>query len=244
MHVPFMRAGVLSMLALAGAVLPSACVRNDSTVFIRECMVVQHDTCVGPTPSASTQFWTSGLLDTRYRQRYDCFALVENQLVARGDPTKARTETSRIEFYEAEVQILTPDTATPANGYSVPKSQFSIPVTGFADPGTGADPGLGTVGINMIDAATAAALGKEAVANNTLVTVVASVVLHGKTLGGTEVQTNEFRYPLDICYGCLCDSSAVVAPETCAAPVSQPASDCELGQDVKYDCRLTRENCL
>lgn len=244
MHVPFMRAGVLSMLALAGAVLPSACVRNDSTVFIRECMVVQHDTCIGPTPSTNTQFWTGGLLDTRYRTRYDCLALVENQLVARGDPNKARTETSRIEFYEAEVQILTPDTKTPANGYSVPTSQFSIPVTGFADPGSGADPGLGTVGINMIDAGTAKKLGEQAVGNNTVVTVVVSVVLHGKTLGGTEVQTNEFRYPLDICYGCLCDNSAVVAPDTCSVSVTAPAGDCLLGQDQSYDCRLTHEDCL
>jgi len=243
MHVPFMRAGALTLLALAGVLLPSACVKNDSSVFIRACMSVPHDTCLAPTPSTSGTILLGGLLDNAVLSSYTCVAIVENQLVARGDPNQARTETSRIEFYEAEVQILTVDATNPSAGYSLPKSQFSIPVTGFVDPGSGADPGLGSVKINMIDATTANSLGSQVHTGGTRVTVVSSVILHGKTLGGTEVQTNEFRYPIEVCYGCLCDDSQVGEDETCAAPVNAPPADCLLGQDQGYDCRNIRQNC-
>lgn len=208
--------------------LPSACVRNESSLFIRECLAVPRDTC---TVQASTNaaFITDGFIDAAYRPQYVCTALIENQLVARGDPTKLRTETSRIQVYQAEVQVLNDDPESPSAF-----AQYTVPVSGFVDPGNGTEPGLGITNIVMIDAVTLQALGNTAETNRKQQLVVASVVLHGRTLGGLEVESNEFRFPIRVTRfgGCV-----VPAGETCQGSTQKPTPDCLAGQDSGVDCR-------
>jgi hypothetical protein len=69
------------------------------------------------------------------------------------------------------------------------------------------------------------------------VTVVASVKVRGETLGGKEIESGEFVFPIDVCYGCLIVYNDVtgfccVRKEGETIPVQ-----CQSGQDEGLDCR-------
>jgi len=64
--------------------------------------------------------------------------------------------------------------------------------------------------------------------------VVVSVYLHGRTLGGQELVSNEFKFPIDVYGGQLCQ---VPPGDTCVNSTTKPAADCLLGQDAAVDCR-------
>lgn len=234
MQVTLRRAGAVALLAAGGALLSSACVRNESSLFIRACLSVPRDSCLVQASENSTVV-LSGSLDGLYRAEYDCVALIENQLVARGDTTKLRTETSRISVYQAEVQVLTNDPTAPAA-----LAQYTIPIAGFADPGTGASPGLGLTNLVLINGETTALLLKEVNKTGVVQQVVASVVLHGRTLGGLEVESNEFKFPISVCAGCSCGRP--VDNEPCFGSDQAPSPDCMIGQDSATDCRLLADN--
>jgi hypothetical protein len=237
-HPTLARAGAVAFLAGAGALFSSACVQNESSIFIRGCLSVPKDTCV-EVGSTTSDFTLSANIDGFYRSEYRCAALLENQLVARGDITKLRTETSRVEFYRAEVQVLTNDASpkviTRKDGSP---AQFSVPLAGFADPGTGVDPGIGIADVVMLDFSTLSELALTAAQpGGTHQLVVASVIVKGRTLGGLEVHSNEFRYPIDVCGGCMCHQPP---GEQCAGGSTKPTPDCSLGQDESgsgVDCR-------
>src|SRR4051812_5372872 len=99
-HPRLARAGAVAFLAGGGALLSSACVQDESSIFIRGCLAVPKDTCTVQA-STTSDFELQGSIDGLYRPEYTCVVLVENQLVARGDVTKLRTETSRVELYRA-----------------------------------------------------------------------------------------------------------------------------------------------
>jgi hypothetical protein len=228
MHVQLRRAGAVALLAAGGVLAPSACVVNESTFFIRACLSVPRDSCT-VQPSTNATFVATGAIDAAFRSEYDCFALFENQLVARGDSTKLRTETSRISVYQAEVQVLTTDPNNP-----VALAAFTVPVSGFADPGSGTEPGLGATIVQLLDPATLKSLAAKLGPTSKL-QVISSVVLHARTLGGQELTSNEFKFPIDVYNGALCQP--VVSPETCTTSASKPTADCLLGQDAVADCR-------
>lgn len=228
MNVTLRRASAVALLAMGGTTLASACVRNESSIFIRGCLSVPRDSCTVQA-SVNATFLLDGMIDSVYKAEYECLAMFENQIVPRGDVNKLRTETSRIEVYQAEVQVLNDDPTSPSAF-----AQFTVPVSGFADPGSGAEPGLGITNIVMIDSNTAKQLGKTALASNKQQLVVASVVLHGRTLGGLEVESNEFKFPIRVTAGGLC---AEFDGEPCVGSTQKPTADCLRGQDALVDCR-------
>jgi hypothetical protein len=240
MHVlpTLARAGAVAFLAGAASMLSSACVQNESSIFIRGCLQVPKDTCM-QTGSTTSNFILDANIDGFLAGEYVCSALMENQLVARGDITKPRTETSRVSFYQAEVQVFTNDQPPKLiQRKDGSPAQFSVPLTGFADPGTGIDPGLGIADIVMLDFATLSELALTAAQpGGTHQLVVASVIVKGRTLGGTEVQSNTFTFPIDVCGGCMCRQPS---QQLCAGGSTKAASDCSLGQDEPggiVDCR-------
>lgn len=230
MHVHLRRAGAVALLALGGMIAPSACVQNEGTLFIRGCLDVPRDTCVVQA-STTAAFVGSGSIDgyLNAQGQYHCFALIENQLVKRGDPNQLRVETSRVDVYQAEVQVLDTDPVNPT-AYA----KFTVPTSGFADPGSGNEPGLGIADIVLIDHATLQTLAGTAFTSNAVQKVVASVVLHGRTTGGQEVTSKEFKFPIDVCGACAC---TVPADDACIGSDQPAAPDCLLGQDSAVDCR-------
>jgi hypothetical protein len=215
---------------------PSACARDDSSLFIRGCVDVPRDTCVVDVANPLIPLLFGGSMDAAYVSEYQCVALVENQLVPRGDANKLRTETSRVELYQADVQVLnTNNPPQVINRGAAGAAQFSVPITGFVDPSMGTDPGIGAASVIMLDFATVQALASAAVATNTQQMVQVSVIIRGRTLGGLEVHTNEFLYPINLCNGCLC---SVPVGSPCIGGSEKPAENCRLGLDAAVDCRF------
>ena len=135
MRQSLQRAGAFLLISAAVALLGSSCVDNESSLFIRGCIIPTDNGLKGcsVSPDSSAKLWLSGVLDPAQAD-YHCAMLIGNQLVARGDSKQLRTETSRIALHSAVVTVYdSTKTTTYAN--------FTVPATGFVDPGTAAQPG-------------------------------------------------------------------------------------------------------
>jgi hypothetical protein len=226
MLVHLKRAAAVALLVAGAGLVSASCANEDTSIFIRGCLLAPHDTCSVTAAVTSTQL-LAGEIDGLYAGEYHCFALVENDMVPQEDPNTLKTETDNVQLYEAEVQVL--DSTGAVVTYGGTAAQFSVPIAGFVDPAMSGQPGVGVSLVTMIDAATMQALGKAVVATKVQQKVVASVVIKGRTLGGFEVHTNEFLFPITVGYG---DSCSVPANETCVGGSNTTTTgDCLLGQD-------------
>ena len=183
----------------------------------------------------------TGAIDLAFTRQYTAGLLIGNQLVERGSTDLLRAESSRFRAEGAEVEIET-------TGGDLLQS-FTVPVSGFADPGSGSSPGWGIVSAVLIDSETANGLASsfsEGVASDMVGRVVAVVRVYGRTLGGQEVETGDFRFPIDICYGCLVSFPPEATDANLPTPncenVSESGVDtpCYMGQDEFIDCRLCK----
>lgn len=220
MHVYLRRSGAIALLAAATAFLSASCAEDDSSIFIRGCMIVSRTDCsvqVTLTPNLQLE----GTIDAAFAGEYVCTMLVENQLVARGDPTTLKTETSGVELYEAEVQVLSAAGAV--------LNEFSVPITGFLDPGMSGEDGAGASEVVMIDAATLQSQGAMVASTGIQQQVVSSVIAKGRTLGGLEVHTQKFLFPILISNGSSC---ATTPGMPCVGgTMTTSTADCRLGID-------------
>ncbi|RLB57305.1 MAG: hypothetical protein DRI90_18120 [Deltaproteobacteria bacterium] len=199
------------------------CTDTGSTIFIRQIQLPDaEDNCtVRPDPAAT--YTAAGFLDTSLGGgAYEAAMLVGNQMSRRGDEDTLRPETSRVQFYEAELEVF-----DYAGGLL---REYTMPVSGFADPGSGTEPGWGVVGATIVDSDSAGAAS-----GGGGQTVIARVTIYGVTLGGEEVESAPWDFPIYVCSGCL----ACIEPDSCDDDRIQV---CNLGQDISPDCRDTNPN--
>ena len=229
----------LAALSLAGlAALSQACADNESTLFVQSVLAESDDCTVTPDPGALMRL--GGTMDVALASEYGVSLLVANHLVARGDENRLRTETSRVHLYASEVEVQD------ASGNVL--SSFSVPIAGFADPSRGDSPGFGVAGTILIDAGTAQAARGALQGTGGTQNLIARVVVLGRTLGGTEVETPPFDYPVTLCYGCLvafppeADDPASPGFDCDAAAEVQTEGLCRPGQDEAVPCSLCRGN--
>ncbi len=142
-----------ALLGLGIAAL-SACVHDDSTLFIKQVLappiVMQGAAECVYTADPTQPELSYGTLDVDFRSDYTASFLVGNQMVPQGDPTKPATETSRIKLTGGIVRIT--DTA----GNQLKK--FSQATAGTVDPLSGTNPSyLAVVGFPLVDVGTVAA---------------------------------------------------------------------------------------
>lgn len=211
--------GSLVALGAFGMVLGPGCADNRSSIFVVGALAIPQDTCEW-TNDDNNAYRPTGRLDLALSKEYWIPILIGNQLVRRGNAATLRTETSRVSFYEAEVN-LTDSAGTPiANG------NFVVPASGFADAAAGTDPGFGSVAVTLIDATSAQAIpaGTE---------VIANVIIRGETLGNIEVETDSWAFPITVCNGCLVYFSADGDD-----PANQPTVDCDNRSDAPFYCRM------
>lgn len=208
--------GVLVAASAAG------CVVNESSLFVESVVEQSCDTVTVDSPQVLT-----GTLDTRYGCSYSQKLVIGNQLVKRGDDNKLQTETSRVEIKSADVQILGPDGAV--------LGQFSVPATGFVNPASNTTPGLGLTEILMIDGATGKLLNDQGIQ-----LVTSRVIVRGRTLGGLDIKTAPFDFPIKVCNGCLCK---VPNDDTCVGSDGTPTEKCWIRQDQPFDCRVAPIDC-
>ncbi len=206
-----------SALVLLGATvlaLAPGCVENEGSFFI---ISAKSPSC-GSTTVDSDDLG-SGTLDTVYGGgAYRATLLLGNQLVRRGNASKLQIETSRISLTGVDVEILVGgETFSRLDGSP---AAFSDALVGFVDPARNNAPGFGLAQPLVIDGATIQALQAGAVSN-----VTARIVVRGRTLGGDDIKTRPWDFPIAVCAGCLC---------TC--PDSEPTEECAVGQDVPFHC--------
>lgn len=208
--------GSLIALGAFGIILGPGCADNRSSIFAVAALAVPQDTCSWSS-NDSNPVRPAGRLDVAISQEYWIPILVGNQLVRRGSSTTLRTETSRVSFYEAEVNL------TDSAGSAIANGNFVVPVTGFADPATGTDPGFGSVVVTLIDPTSAQSISPGQ--------VIANVILRGETLGGVDVETDTWAFPINVCNGC-----SVFFPAEADDPANN-VLDCDIRTDAPFYCR-------
>lgn len=236
--------GALGLLIAGTAVLVPACAENDSSLAIIGVLVPTTDTCLVVADITSPQY-KEGTFDVAIGYQYAASVLVENQMVPRGDPNKLRTETNSVQLYSADVQVQDASGATlaRADGSS---AEFTVPISGFVGVGLGGVPGVGFTNVLMIDSATAKDLAGSL--KGQALNLIASVVIHGRDLGGNEVKTGAWAFPITACDGCLVEcppkaSDPLLAKgPNCLSTAEDPKPNCRLGLDTAVDCRLCRGN--
>lgn len=233
---------LIAFAAATSAVVP-ACVENNETIFIRQLVAPssnrQGGICVyQPDPSQPGLF--QGTLDVGIRDEYYAVLLVGSQMIARGDPAQTRVESNRIQLTGATSRVTTPDGAM--------IREFTSFGSGFVEVGTANTPGYGVFGATVIDALTRNQLVGSLPNRQATRTVIANVKVFGKSLGGVDVESGEFQFPIKVCNGCLVDFSAFLDPAVqptpnCAKAGTETTSGsqtapCFAGQDELTPCNL------
>lgn len=233
------RAVVLGFVCGVGGVVGSACADNNSTIFIRQVQGPTAGQCTY-TADPSALALGVGVLDVMLASQYRAALLVGNQMVQRGQPDMAKAETSRVSLTEAEVRVE--DSA----GNEI--KSFTVPGNGFVDPGSGTTPGWGVFMTILIDPATSKVIGDtyfkdKSQRSSGVLRTVAVVKVFGQTLGGTDVESGEFRFPIEVCYGCLVsfppertDPTYLPTPNCQKCTDSTATEPCLFGQDAWVDC--------
>ncbi|MET0594158.1 MAG: hypothetical protein ABW133_15765 [Polyangiaceae bacterium] len=218
----------------------TGCADSESMLFVRQAQARIASGTNGCTVdnSPSSLFITEGTLDLAFRTEYTAALLIGNQLVARGNSSQLRTETSRVELEGAEVRL--------EDGQTRVWGPFTVPGSGFVDPATGSTPSYGLTETILLGSAFGADLAKELRQSFAVRRFTSVVKILGRTLGGTAVESGEWRFPLTVCYACLVS----FPPEANDTNQGQPNCDkaagtgttiappCAMGQDDAVDCRL------
>ena len=231
------------------AAVPS-CKDNNETLFIRQIQAPVAPDCA-PKNDATAVFIARGVMDSALSTRYFAFALVGNQLVSRGDFRTTRAEPNRVQIKGADVHLL--DSSQNEVAF------YSVVATGIVDPTTSADPGYGLASMELIPHAVGVKIQQQLAAGKgtAVQTYEIRFRVFGTTLGGTDVTSNEYDFPLDICYGCTvsfpADSWLTTAGTSgvrnCLAASTSSGSTipgqipaCYTGQDGVTDCRNCQGN--
>lgn len=226
---------VCAALAAAGA---SGCSDNDASLFVMGVLAADAPACEVSADPGSKQLF-HGTLDVAFRSKYEGVVLVANQLAPRGDKKQLRAETSGLQLRGAEVEL------TSSQGTVIDK--FSVNGGGFVQASRSESPGFGTAEVTMIPASVGADLAATLSANPSgRRTLVARIRVFGDTLGGIEITSGDFTFPIDVCWGCLVEYplEAVVDPAdgtgglVCGGkPDGIVSNQCIRGQDDAIDCR-------
>ena len=250
----------VGVVVLGSPVLvPAACAQNDQSIFIRQVMAPPQNRINGECiyQADPTQIQRSGgVLDVDVSTTYTAELLVGSQLEARGDQLNTRAEPNRTHINGAVVNVTSADGTT--------LGSFTTEGAGFVDPQTANTTSYGLVAVRLIDGATASKIAAELHAKADSLPpdppdnkhpsklVLANVKVFGKTLGGVDLETGEFQFPIDVCLGCLISFSQGDDPASpgvdCNLPLTTAGSQaagtlptpCVLGQDEFIDCRLCR----
>lgn len=204
-------------------------------MYVEGVLALVPPSCEVKADPSSTQL-LRGTLDVAFLQSYQGAVLVANQLTPRGVKKQLRTETQGVELQGAEI------TVTSAQGDVL--EEFSVPAGGFVHSNTSESPGYGMAYVTMIPPQLGDRLSSQLGGRRgASVTVIAGIRVFGTTLGGTEITSGEFTFPIDVCFGCLVDFPLEAVDDTGAARVCQGSTDsittsqCIRGQDAVIDCR-------
>jgi hypothetical protein len=215
----------LGLLLAGTGLLGSSCADNDSTLFIYGVIDINRSQCVA-SPDAGSVLLASGVMDRLFANGYEAAILVGSHLTERGSREKLRTETSRLTINGAQITLYG------TNGAAI---NVDSAATGLVNPASGTDPGLAAVFARIVRPEDMEALGPDG-------QIIARIKVLGTTLGGQEIESAEFDYPITICNGCLVSyptESLDATGKVCVGGdtmMSQTQTVCSLGQDSPVNC--------
>ncbi|MGC4069662.1 MAG: hypothetical protein QM784_34390 [Polyangiaceae bacterium] len=117
------------------------------------------------------------------------------------------------------------------------RAPFTSPGTGFVEVGAGQENGYGVMSSVLVPYV--AGLDAVAEADGGSSYVIAEIRAFGKTLGGLDVESGVFKFPINICSGCLVTFpiSSVGSGNVCQADdTTESTIPCVLGQDDLVSC--------
>jgi hypothetical protein len=239
---------VLAAGTTVGAVMP-ACATNDQTIFVHGALAPstnrQNNTCTYTNDPQQAQLFMAKL-DLGLVDSYFSILLVGNQTIPRGDQLSNRAESNRVHINGAIVRVTEPD------GTLI--REFTSLATGFADPSNNNAPSYATIGVIAFDAPTKTIIlnsdgmhpEQPGLPNRAAVkTLLINIKAFGKTLGGEDVESDFFQLPMEVCKGCLVNTTDANDPlqkpnPNClkALPVgSTVVAPCFFGQDEGVPCQ-------
>lgn len=222
-------------VASFAAITATGCERNDGILFVRGALAIDTTDCIA-APEDGATLLAGGTLDRSLRAgSYRAALLLGNQLTPRASREQLRVETNLVVVRGAEVTL---ESITGERlDLSPNPNPYSTLATGEVPPSEGTEPGLGVTFADIVPAGIALSG-----------TVISRVRVFGETLGGTEVESNEYIFPIEICNGCLVNYSASSFDDTngpsarylCARSSTDDSGTpaCVLGQDRIVDCTL------
>ncbi len=183
------------MRSLCGLVLGAClgmaggCEDSGATVFIAGAVLADEGDC---TVTPGNTFLLRGAYDRSGMGHYTIFPVYVNQIRSRTTPLG--TDTNGVHITDAEVELQ----ATDGTALSLPglPNPFTVATNAFVPSASGSTPGRGVGSIELIPIVYSAALPPAG-------TIIASVRAFGETNGTVDVETDDFRFPIDICDGCL-----------------------------------------
>lgn len=212
------------LLASSAAGLATGCVDNESSLFIVGVFNLSASDCLAK-PDSEAELLFAGTIDLAFTSTYEAALLVGNQLTEQGSREKLRTETSRMRLQGADVTLFRPD------GSEV---SFTTSASGFVDNADGTDPGFAAISAQLIRDGDLPPGTESGVA-------IARVRVFGESLGGEDVESGDFDFPINVCTGCLVrfPAEAVLGTMCVAdAEVEDEQTVCHFGQDVPFPCTL------
>lgn len=227
--------------AIAASAIAPACADNGQTIFIRGFLAPsanrQNNVCSYTDDPQQGQLLSS-LMDVGITDSYFAVVLFGNQLNPRGDPQNNRAESSRVQIFGAVVKVENPD------GSLI--REFTSAAVGFADPQNNNSPDYGVTGMVVVDAPTKDLIAASLPNRSTSKTIIINIKIFGKSLGGEDVESTEFKQPMQVCKGCLVDFStgrdetSKIQPN-CLKPLAAGGGGAQLpcfrGQDEATPCQ-------
>lgn len=234
-----------SLVVLAGlaTVFAPACAENDQSIFIRTVLAPsinrQNGECIY-TGDVTQRFQSEGLIDVAIRDTYTPTMLVGSQLFSRGDQPGGRSESNRTQLNGAVVRVTDP------NGGQI--GEFTSLASAFIDPQLNNIPTYSPFTVTLLDAKTTASIAQRVTPGNSTL-VIANVKAFGRTLGGVDLESGEFQFPIRLCRGCLISFETGDDPATPGVDCNLPLTDqgagsvlpCRAGQDEVTPCQVCRE---
>lgn len=202
----------LSLLSLCslGALAFGGCADNRTTLFISGVAGFQPgDTCEVDVSLSGTQL-LSGSYDPLPGVPYVAWLIIANGMQPLGDNDTLRPETSRIQLQGAEISI-----SAASGGSAAPA--FTINFAATIHPDESEDPGLAVLPVPIVPPTLNLGPGDYQV----------GITVFGETLGGTEVESGDFSFPVTIVPGgsfTVCESAAAL-PEEFVHPCGALAQD-------------------
>jgi hypothetical protein len=228
-------------LVVAGAASLPACAHDDSTIYIHGILAppvagaTQGTGCAAFTAAPDQPFLPLGTVDVGLTNVYEAPVLIGNQLLPTANTIQVRAETNRVQIHGAVVRITDP------NGNEI--ANFTSLTSGLIDPASGTNPSFLATFVTLLDPSTAVKIrdGKDGLmplmSRTQSKTYIVYFKMFGTTIGGNDVETAEYQWPLRVCKGCLVsftpDSTGMV---NCSTQPSAAVLPCILGQDQSVSC--------